>query len=74
MNLKSELEKNGLLVLESIDNNIIKLNNIIDANITDIDGFEPNYNALQIGLCINCVNLTNCHWKENNKIYCEHYI
>lgn len=25
------------------------------------------------GLCSNCEQLPNCHWKENHKIFCEHY-
>ena len=74
MNLKSELENSGHLVLESIAKNITKLNNIFEANNTDVEGNELKYEALQIGLCITCVNLGDCHWQENNKIYCEHYL
>ena len=74
MTIKSELGNNGLLVLERSDNNITKLNNIFDANNTDIEGNELKYEALQIGLCITCANLGDCHWQENNKIYCEHYL
>ncbi len=74
MNIKSDLENSGQLILGRIDNNITKLNNIFDANNNDIEGNELNYEAIQIGLCITCVNLRDCQWKENNKIYCEHYL
>lgn len=74
MNLKSELENSGHLVLDSIAKNITKLNNIFEANNTDVEGNELKYEAIQIGLCITCANFGDCNWQENNKIYCEHYL
>ncbi|HLU80830.1 MAG TPA: hypothetical protein VK010_02045 [Flavobacteriaceae bacterium] len=26
------------------------------------------------GLCSNCNRKSICSWKDNNKIYCEHYL
>ena len=74
MNLNQELEKSKHLVLDSIDDNITKLNNIIVANNTEIEGNELKYEAIHLGLCISCANLGDCQWQENNKIHCEHYL
>lgn len=36
-------------------------------------GLEILQHQVKIGLCINCERNNYCSWKENKKIYCEHY-
>lgn len=74
MGLKSEFNNYNKGFLEIIDNNINKVNKNYDIFTNGLEVKKPSCDKIQLGLCTSCVNKGNCHWQENNKIYCEHYL
>ena len=74
MAMKSEFNNNNEGFLKIIGNNSDKLNKNYDIFTNGLEVKKPSYDNIQQGLCISCVNKENCHWQENNKIYCEHYL
>ncbi|MDI9256738.1 hypothetical protein [Flavobacterium sedimenticola] len=39
---------------------------------TPINRITP-VNIPLLGLCCNCEQWRDCYWKENHKVFCEHY-
>lgn len=44
----------------------------VPMNVTITTRITP-INIPLLGLCSNCDQWRECHWKENHKLFCEHY-
>ena len=71
MELKEALQRNGIKVISNGTDKSVTITSPHDVITT-----RQRIVAVNIpltGLCSNCDQLGDCHWKTNNKIFCEHY-